>query len=125
MSGIVQVFGCRQTQDHSRAREAGVRKAPRHEIAVRRAPDGGGPRSTRLSLFIRAFRNRWPSTRHRREHPELPWVPSMAAASPFSSIKLTLRCTMRRGGARAACGSSSREWSMRRQPVHYGSHCLS
>jgi hypothetical protein len=32
-SAFVQVFGCRQWQDHRRTREAGVRKAPRHEIA--------------------------------------------------------------------------------------------
>jgi hypothetical protein len=37
-SAIVQVFGCRQTQDHPRAREAGVRKAPRHEVAGSGAP---------------------------------------------------------------------------------------
>ena len=33
MAGHVQVFGRRQTQDYPRTRDAGVRKAPKHEVA--------------------------------------------------------------------------------------------
>ena len=39
-SGAVQVFGCRPCRDHARTHEAGVRKAPRHEIAGRGTPGG-------------------------------------------------------------------------------------
>ena len=45
MSVVVQVLGCRQSQGYPHTQEAGVRKAPMHEVAASGAPGGDSARN--------------------------------------------------------------------------------